>query len=66
MRYATTVGMISVALLMTSCASAPKPEPCNCDKAQAELTRYTELYLNALEDVGNLRQQVKALQERTP
>ncbi len=42
----------------------PAPKPCDCGQAAVELTRYTTLYFDALEDVGNLRQQLKACQER--
>jgi hypothetical protein len=50
------------ALSLNGCQT--KPEPCNCQFAEEELTRYTNKYLDALEDVGNLRQQNKACQEK--
>jgi hypothetical protein len=57
-------GMICVGLLMSLSACQTRPEPCNCDRAVQEMTRYTLLYHEALEDKGNLRQQLKACQER--
>jgi len=58
--------MISSALL-TSCGifrPSPEPQPCDCGVAEKELRAYTLRYLDALEDVGNLRQELKACQER--
>ena len=49
---------------LSACQTSPKPEPCNCQFAEEEMTRYTNKYFNALEDVGNLRQQLKACQEK--
>ena len=49
---------------MSLSGCATKPEPCNCPFAEEELTRYTGKYLDVLEDVGNLRQQLKACQEK--
>ena len=49
-------------LFITGCAS--KPEPCACGQAEQELRYYTEQYHYCLEDVGNLRHQLKAYQEK--
>lgn len=50
---------------LTSCAAwQTKPEPCNCGVAVEELTRYTLAYHEALEDKSNLRQALKACQEK--
>lgn len=49
-------------LLLNGCQTSPKP--CDCGAAVQETERYTQAYLEALEDVGNLRQQLKACQER--
>lgn len=66
MRY-KSIALLICAVSLTSwsgCQTKPKPEPCNCQFAEEEMTRYTNKYLNALEDVGNLRQQLKACQEK--
>lgn len=53
------------AVSLTSCSVfQTKPEPCNCGLAVEEMTRYTLKYHECLEDKGNLRQQIKALQEQ--
>ncbi len=49
---------------LSGCRTAPSPPPCACGEVQAELERYTASYLDALEDAGNLRHQLKACQER--
>lgn len=51
-----------IALITLGCQTPP--EPCNCDQAEKELRAYTFKYFDALEDVGNLRQQLKACQEK--
>jgi hypothetical protein len=63
-RYWIIAGLISSALLMSCTGLQPKPEPCNCDVAEKELRAYMLHYLDAIEDVGNLGQQLKACQER--
>lgn len=56
--------MIS-SVLLTSCGVfQAKPEPCNCDRAEKEMRSYMGQYFDAIEDVGNLRQQLKACQEK--
>ena len=49
-------------LSLNACQNAPKP--CECGEAFIETERYTQAYLEALEDIGNLRQQLKACEER--
>jgi len=56
--------MISSSLLLSLSACQTKPEPCNCERAEVEMRTYANKYLDALEDVGNLRQQLKACQEK--
>ncbi len=63
MRSLTIAGMICAGLLLNLSGCRTKPEPCNCGLAERELTVYTQKYFDALEDVGNLRQQVKACKE---
>lgn len=42
-----------------------KPKPaCECGTAEKELRLYMNAYFDALEDKGNLRQQLKACQEK--
>ena len=66
MRSLTIVGMICAVLLLSlsACSHSPEPQPCNCDVAEQELRAYTLKYFDALEDTGNLRQQLKACQEK--
>ena len=60
-----TIALMICAVSLTSCSAfQTKPEPCNCGKAVEELTRYTLLLHEALEDKGNLRQSLKACEER--
>lgn len=54
------IGCVSV---WTSCAGSPTPPKCDCGRWEQELTYYTERYFEALEDIGNLRQQLKACHE---
>jgi len=50
---------------LTNCSVfRAKPEPCACGNVEAQLRVYTDRYLDALEDVGNLRHQLKACQEK--
>jgi hypothetical protein len=59
-----SIGLLISAVLLTSLSGCQTPpEPCNCGVAVNELTTYTLKYHQALEDVGNLRQQLKACQE---
>jgi len=56
--------MIFSGSLLSCSVFQPKPEPCDCGHTVAELTRYTHMLHDSLEDAGNLRQQLKACQER--
>lgn len=61
--------MISLAslLLLSACGilqPSLKPQPCDCGVAEKELRAYTLKYLDALEDIGNLNQKLKACEER--
>lgn len=59
-----TIGLLISLGSLTSCSAfQTKPEPCHCGQAVEELTRYTLMLHEALEDKGNLRQQLKACQE---
>lgn len=42
----------------------PDPLPCDCGQAEKEMRAYMLKYFDALEDVGNLNQRVKACEER--
>lgn len=53
-------GLMCVACLVSSCTSAPNPRITDCAEAEAELRYYTAQYFLALEDLGNLRQELKA------
>jgi hypothetical protein len=57
---------ISLALLLSlsGCLNSPKPLPCDCAVAEQATRAYTLKYFDALEDLGNLRQQLKACEER--
>lgn len=56
--------MICAVSLLSLSACRTKLEPCDCGIAEKELRAYTLKYLDAMEDVGNLRQQLKACQEK--
>ena len=56
--------MISSALLTSCGVFQTKREPCNCGRAVEDLTHYTTMLHDCLEDKGNLRQQLKAAQEK--
>ena len=57
-------GLLFVMLLANCAAWQKSPSPCDCGEAFKETERYTQEYLAALEDIGNLRQQLKACEER--
>lgn len=63
MRWRITIGLSCVGLLMSLSACQTPPKPCDCGQAVEELTRYTIMLHDAMEDRGNLRQQLKACQE---
>ena len=59
-----TIGLMISSVSLTSCSAwLTKPEPCDCAFAEQEMRKYTTKYFDALEDKGNLRQQLKACQE---
>jgi hypothetical protein len=61
----STIGILILSgWLLISNGCRTKPEPCDCAFAEEELTKYTNKYFEALEDKGNLRQQLKACQEK--
>ncbi len=64
MRWIGTIGLLSLLLLSGCGIFRQSPKPCDCGEAEKELRVYTERYFDALEDKGNLRQQLKACQER--
>lgn len=55
--------MICVVLLLSMIGCLSNPKPCDCGEAEKELRSYMLKYFDALEDGGNLRQQLKACQE---
>ena len=55
-------GMIFVALLLNLSGCQTKVEPCDCDRAKAELEAYTMKYFDAVQDRGMLREQLRACQ----
>ena len=60
-----TLPVLLLTYLLPGCAwFAPAPQPCDCGQAEKELRAYTLKYVDALEDVGNLRHQLKACEER--
>lgn len=59
-RWMKIVGLMCVAFLVSSCTSVPNPRYVDCSEAEVELRYYTERYFSALEDIGNLRQELKA------
>ena len=54
---------IAVCLLSLSACQTP-PRVCDCGEETALYKAETKQYLQCLEDKGNLRQQLKAMQER--
>ena len=63
-RWTVMIGLSIGVWLLSSSGCRSQPEPCNCGLAEQELRAYTEQYHEALEDLGNLRQQLKACQEK--
>ena len=53
-------------LLLSGCGifQANRSLPCDCGQAEKEMRAYMLQYFDTLEDAGNLRQQLKACQER--
>lgn len=63
------LGMIFLLSLMLSSGCAwlvpsPDPLPCDCGVAEKEMRKYMLQYFDAMEDVGNLNQRIKACEER--
>jgi hypothetical protein len=61
-RFVSGGGMICVALLLSLSGCQTKVEPCDCDRAKAELETYTMKYFDAVQDRGMLREQLSACQ----
>lgn len=59
-RWTRIAGLMCVACLVSSCTSVTNPKIVDCAEAEAELRYYTSLYFLALEDIGNLRQELKS------
>ena len=57
-------GVLFASMLLSLSACQTSPKPVDCGEMEAELRAYTEAYLNALEDIGNLRQQLRASEEK--
>lgn len=66
MRWRATIGMLCVCLWLSlsGCQPSRSVVAVDCDKAERELRRYTAAYIDALETIGVLRQQIKAVNER--
>ncbi len=56
---------LSIAVWLTSSGcSQTLPKPCDCGAEAALYKNETRQYLQCLEDKGNLRQQLKAMQQK--
>ena len=59
------IHVLALSFVVSGCSLfPPAPQPCDCGQAEKELRAYTLKYVDALEDVGNLRHQLKACEER--
>lgn len=58
--FANVGGMICVGLLLNLSGCQTKPEPCNCERAVTELETYTMKYFDAKQDLGMVREQLRA------
>jgi hypothetical protein len=56
------VGAILLTLTLVACQTPP--QPCDCSVAEKELRAYSLKYADALEDIGNLRTELKICQGR--
>ena len=66
MRWLAMISLLSL-MLLSGCAwlaPSPEPLPCDCGVAEKEMRKYMLQYFDALEDVGTLRQELKACTER--
>lgn len=61
---AVTLACACIILTLAGCQSVPDPLPCDCGVAEKEMRKYMLQYFDALEDVGTLRQELKACSER--
>lgn len=57
-------GMLCGIMLMSLFGCQTKPEPCDSSAAVEEMTRFTKGYFHCIADNGNLRQDLKACNER--
>lgn len=66
MNWRVMIGMLCVcaSLSLSGCQPNRSVQAIDCDKAERELRRYTAAYIDALETIGVLRQQIKATNER--
>lgn len=64
MHYQRIALLIFGVLVLSTSACQTRPEPIQCGEVEKELRVYTLKYFDALEDKGNLRQQLKACQEK--
>lgn len=64
--WRVTIGMLCACALLSlsGCQPSRSVVAVDCDKAERELRHYTEAYIDALETIGVLRQQIKAGNER--
>ena len=59
------IGMLC-GLLMMTLSACQATKPCDCGLAEKELRRYASWYFDEVERSGNLRQDLKACQEKKP
>lgn len=65
MSWRAMIGMLCVcaSLSLNGCQASRSVQAIDCDQAERELRRYTASYLDALETIGLLRQELKASRE---
>ena len=64
-RLAPLMTLCALSSSLMSCGLlAPKPEPCDCGVAEKETRQYMLQWGDAMEDNGNLRQRLKACEEK--
>ena len=64
MRWNGAILLSTAVCLMSLSACQTPPSPCNCGEEAALYKNETKLYLQCLEDKGNLRQQLKQFMEK--